>query len=229
MYATVLPGQSGSMDAHTRTRVSLHAVAEGVLAGPQYERSGTIRLRVLQGGFGTITEPGLRVSGTDVVASDGRRAALTGTPRELAEALGVSYCVPDLYGDHAELGPHDPIAVDDLAAARIAAWFERGRQALVTAAPGQQPVLWPEHFDLAVTADEVNLGVSPGDGFSADPYAYVGPWDFDAAAQGYADSPFWSAPFGAVLPMAAAPDADALARFFRTGLTFVAQRRRQET
>lgn len=229
MYATVLRGQSGCMDAHTQTRVGLHAVAEGVLAGPQYQRSGTIRLRVLQGGFGTVAEPGVRVSGTEAVSGDGRRARLAGTPRDVAAAIGLTHAVPDIYGDHAQLGPDDPIAVDALAAARIAAWFERGRQALASVAPAQVPVLWPEHFDLAATVDEVNLGVSPGDGFSAEPYAYVGPWDFDPAAPGYADSPFWSTPFGAVLPIEAAPDSTALARFFRAGLMFVAQRRRQES
>ena len=39
-----------------------------------------------------------------------------------------------------------------------------------------QPVLWPEHFDLAIDVDEVNYGVSPGDGYHGAPYAYVGPW-----------------------------------------------------
>jgi hypothetical protein len=28
-------------------------------------------------------------------------------------------------------------------------------------------VLWPEHFDVGITVDEVNYGVSPGDSSSA--------------------------------------------------------------
>jgi hypothetical protein len=39
----------------------------------------------------------------------------------------------------------------------------------------QQPVLWPEHFDVAVTVAGVNYGVSPGDSYHPLPYAYVGP------------------------------------------------------
>lgn len=215
------------MDEHTRTRISLHGVAEGLLAGSQYERSGTIRLRVLQGGFATVAEPMLRVSGTEVVSVDGRHVPLTGTFTDVAETLGVPFAVPDIYPDHAPVTAGDRVDVDLRAAARISAWFERGRQALTTVARSQPPVLWPEHFDLAVTVDEVNLGVSPGDGYSPEPYAYVGPWDFDPSAEPYVDSPFWSAPFGATLRIDAAPDATALARFFSAGQTFVAQHRRQ--
>ena len=59
--------------------------------------------------------------------------------------------------------------------------------------------LWPEHFDLAVTAEvadgrQVNVGFSPGDAFSAEPYLYVGPHDTSSL-----DSPFWNAPFGAYM------------------------------
>jgi len=216
------------MDTHTRTRTSLHGVAEGLLAGPQYERSGTIRLRVLQGGFATVAEPMLRVAGGQVVSADGRRVPLAGSFGAVADALGVTFTKPGLYRDHSSATESDEVHVDEVAAARIASWFERGRQALTTVARAEAPVLWPEHFDLAVTVDEVNLGVSPGDGFSAEPYAYVGPWGFDPQAEPYVDSPFWSAPFGAVLRIDAAPDANALARFFSAGQTFVAQHRRQQ-
>ena len=40
---------------------------------------------------------------------------------------------------------------------------------------GLEPVLWPEHLDVAITVDEVNYGISPGDDAIAEPYAYVGP------------------------------------------------------
>ena len=39
----------------------------------------------------------------------------------------------------------------------------------------------------------VNVGFSPGDSFSAEPYAYVGPHDLRASTDG-----FCNAPFGAV-------------------------------
>ena len=44
-------------DRVVATRRSLHAVAERVLAGPQYRAAGTIRLRVTPGGFGTPRFP----------------------------------------------------------------------------------------------------------------------------------------------------------------------------
>ena len=44
-------------------------------------------------------------------------------------------------------------------------------------------MLWPEHFDVAVTDNEVNYGVSAGDDGHPLPYAYVGPWDFAANAR----------------------------------------------
>ena len=47
----------------------------------------------------------------------------------------------------------------------------------------------------ATADDRVNLGASPGDGFHAEPYLYVGPWGpHRPGAPG-----FWNAPFGAVL------------------------------
>lgn len=212
------------MDDYTVTRVSLHGVAESLLAGPQDTTSGTIRLRVLQGGFATVAEPALRVSGTDLVRPDGRHVPLVGSFGEIAAAAGVRFTVPARYADHSGVGPQDQVVVDLAHAARIASWFDRGRQALTALDPAQPPVLWPEHFDLSITIEKVNLGVSPGDSYSSEPYAYVGPWEFDPDTAAY-QGPFFNAPFGAVLPHAGAPDVDALARFFRSGLHQVRQAR----
>ena len=77
------------MDEHalTATRRSLHAVAERLLAGPQYREHGEIRLQVTPGGFGQFRGP-LRVDGTEIVGSD-RRVPLRGTIGEVAAALRV--------------------------------------------------------------------------------------------------------------------------------------------
>lgn len=198
------------MDVYTLTRVGLHGVAEGVLAGPQMRESGTIRLRVLQGGFATTREPMLRVAGTSLVLGTGERIPLAGTFRTLAEAAGVAFTQPDIYSDHAAVTADDDVLVDDAAAARISAWFDRGRQALASFAPAQTAVLWPEHFDLAVDVREVTYGVSPGDAHSAAPYAYVGPWSSQPG-------PFWNAPFGALRPADEIPTVEALVHFFRAG------------
>jgi hypothetical protein len=59
--------------------------------------------------------------------------------------------------------------------------------------------LWPEHFDLAVTVDvdgsPVNVGFSPGDSDSPEPYVYLGPHERAGLTGSY-----WNAPFGASLP-----------------------------
>jgi hypothetical protein len=196
----------------TATRTSLHGIAEGVLAGPQLARSGTIRLRVLQGGFGTVSEPMVRVSGTDLVLADGRRVPLRGTFADVAAEAGVTFTVPDIYPDHAPVAPEHLVRVDPHEAARLAAWWERGRQALLAFAPGQQPVLWPEHFDLAVEVREVTYGVSPGDSFSPEPYAYVAP-----GSRHQLSGPFWDAPFGALRTWDTMPTPDSLSHFFRLG------------
>ena len=89
-------------------------------------------------------------------------------------------------------------------------WFAVGAAGLLTFAPHEKAVLWPEHFDLAIAVDEVTYGVSPGDGWSDVPYAYVGPFE-------KVDDAFFDAPFGAVRTWDQVPDAAGLAAFFSEG------------
>jgi hypothetical protein len=199
------------MDEHVvvATRRSLHAVAERLLAGPQYRASGEIRLQVTPGGFGQFVGP-LRIEGTDLVHDD-RRTPLRGTIADLAAAVDVAAGEPaDLYTQHAAFGPDEELAVDPEAAALLLGWFARGDDAMRRFAPEEAPILWPEHFDLGVAVDEVNYGVSPGDDGHLLPYAYVGPW---TARQGA----FWNASFGAVREVDDLPDVDALGGFFAAG------------
>ena len=87
-----------------------------------------------------------------------------------------------------------------------------GHEALLAFAAGETPVLWPEHFDVAIRVDAVNFGVSPGDGFIAEPYAYVG-----VAAVPAGDA-FWNAPFGAAVPLRELPPGPAgVSGFFSEG------------
>ncbi|MFD0687203.1 hypothetical protein [Actinomadura fibrosa] len=191
------------------TRRSLHGVAELVLAGPQYRESGTIRLEVVPGGFGTTKAPELRVSGTELVAGD-REMPLNGTTcRELATAAGVEAGAAEgLYKDGSGVEPDDKLGVDAGAASFFQECFGRGQEALVRFAPDMTPVLWPEHFDLSLTLDEVNYGVSLGDSYLGEPYAYAGPWEPRQGA-------FWNASFGATRPVRLLPGATALHDFFR--------------
>lgn len=198
---------------HAETRLSLHAVAELLLAGPQYDASGTIRLRVVPGGFATIAEPGLSVVGGALVAGS-KEVLLDGrTIGEVAQDVGVTpRPLGDVQKDHTDLGPDDVLTVETVAATHIAEALRIGAAALAAHAPAGEAVLWPEHFDIAITLDEVNYGVSPGDGYLADPYAYVGPWDRDRL-----DDPFWNAPFGAATPLSQLGDETAVAAYFARG------------
>ncbi|MDT7580529.1 MAG: hypothetical protein QOK35_1793 [Pseudonocardiales bacterium] len=195
-------------DTLSRTRLSLHAVAEQLLAGPQHRSHGTIRLRVTPGGFGQVAGP-WRVERTDLVGPD-RRVPLAGTVAEVAAAAGVEAAAPTIYGDHADLAADAPLTVDPAAAAVLADWFARGEAGLRAFAPDEEPVLWPEHFDLGLARDEVNYGISPGDGGHAGPYAYVGPWT-------PREGSFWNVSFGSLRAADQLPDAEAVTAYFAAG------------
>jgi hypothetical protein len=130
----------------------------------------------------------------------------------LATVVGVDLDDPiDVGHDTPPLGDvQAPIELDDELAAGVHRAHALGAAALdlvVAALPeSASPTLarvWPEHFDIGLDAAarpgrRVNLGVSPGDGYSADPYAYAGPWTADRPG----DDGFWNAPFGAARPLA---------------------------
>jgi hypothetical protein len=198
-------------DAYTTTRRSLHGVAELLLAGPQHRRSGTIRLRVTPGGFGTVAEPELLVEGLDVVTPTARIPLDGASYADLGDALGLAAGAPeDLYADGSGATLADVVRLDPDAAHALATALATGDDALRRLDPSQPPVLWPEHFDVGLTLDEVNYGVSPGDAYLAEPYAYVGPWQSR-------EGDFWNAPFGAAQPLAVLGAADAVLAFFHEG------------
>lgn len=178
---------------YVRTRVQLHGLAEGLIAGPQYRSAGTIRLSVYADGFGGAASP-LSIRGMRFDWADGS-APLAGTPRELARAAGVDFGAPeDVYPATGLVDAETTLAVDEAAATLIIRSHHAGSQALRQLFTEQQPVLWPEHFDVAVSVSDVNYGVSAGDGYHPTPYAYVGPWIPRTGS-------FWNAPFGAAYPL----------------------------
>lgn len=202
-------------DSYRAVLHQLRGIAENLIAGPQYRATGTVRLAVRPAGFSGTTLP-VEVQGADLVWPDGR-VALTGTVAELAHTVGLSAGPPE--GSYEIVDPlrlDVPLDIDPDVADGVYRSLYAGGQALVEFTPDQHPVLWPEHFDVAVTADEVNYGVSPGDGFHAGPYAYVGPW---ALPEGGGE--FWNASFGAFAPLdVAMPEPDLVARiveFFEQG------------
>jgi hypothetical protein len=206
------------------TRDSLHQVAEHVLAALQYAQVGEIRLRYAPGGFETrhALRGNRRLAVRDgrLVLSDdlGVRAIPLTTVAELAAAVGAE---PGLaataYPPATPLRPDAPLVVDPDDARLIGQWYGLADEALrrfagsIDAGP-VEPVLWPEHFDIAITVDEVNYGASPGDDHFPEPYLYVGPF----AGPPTRDE-FWNAPFGAMLGIAEVQSAADAIGFFQNG------------
>jgi hypothetical protein len=191
------------------TRRSLHAVAELVIAGPQFRTQGSIELRVRPGGVGGHLSS-VRVDGRDLVW-DGGRTTLAGTCRALAAASGQEVSdLADVYAVGSGVDPDEPLTFDAEELDRLLGWFVRGDAALRAFAPEVEPVLWPEHFDVGFALDEVNYGASPGDTSHTGPYAYVGPWTTR-------EGEFWNAPFGALRDADDLADVDAVVTFFAAG------------
>lgn len=196
-------------DTYIRSRRGLHGVAEILIAGPQYRRHGTIRLVVSERGFRGVALP-IAVEGTDLVWPHGR-AALAGPVAELAAAAGVDVGAPDgVYQSGAPLPVDGILNLDAQHVARVHHSLHVGAQALKSFAPDQQPVLWPEHFDVSVTVGGVNYGLSAGDSHHQWPYAYVGPPTTQSGA-------FWNAPFGALRALEPGNAASTVLDFFNQG------------
>lgn len=206
---------------YTDTRVALHTVAEHVLAAARYQAEGRIGLRPVRGGFGTPTFDGRRVEvlGVDLVRFDGideLREPIT-TLRSAGTFVGIEPGMPvDVYPPATLLDLDAGLEVDPDAARALADWLELVSDALGEFAashrdegPGDAH-LWPEHFDLALTMNEVTYGGSPGDAQHPEPYLYVGPFRPRTG-------PFWNEPFGASKPGAEVSSVDDAVAFFVQG------------
>jgi hypothetical protein len=185
-------GSAPDPTALAATRRRLHGIGESLMAGPQRRAGGRFTLRVTPGGFATTGSPALRVDGTEIVVDESRRVAIAGTFADLADALGVEFGPPpDAYPDGSTAGAADETSLDTVSARLILDWYLIADAALRVLAPRQTPILWPEHFDVAILLEDSSYGASPGDGFHATPYAYV-------SSANHGDSDFWNAPFGAI-------------------------------
>ncbi len=213
-----------STELFAATRDGLHRLAEHVLAAAQYADTGEISLRSVAGGFQT-THPlsgnrRLSVVNTQLVVSDdtGERAIPLTTVAEAAQFVGVEPGMPaSVYPPATPLEPDAPLRVDARSARLLADWYELADTALrrfaseIGASP-QEPILWPEHFDIGITVASVNYGASPGDDHLAEPYLYVGPH----AGPPVRDE-FWNVPFGAARTIEEVASIDDAAAFFRAG------------
>ncbi len=224
---TTTTGGADRAPAHlAMTRAGWHRVAEHVLASALYQATGKIGLVPSPGGFRTppFGADGrfLAVDGTELVVTGGdgtKRTPLT-TIRAAAEFAGITPgASAEVYQPATPLDLDEPLMIESGAARLLAEWYGLGAQAMSRLAaeiPGDKPsaaVLWPEHFDLGMTAAAINYGASPGDDRVADPYLYVGPHDGPPPG----DPAFWNVPFGAARTFRQIGTAAEAAAFFRDG------------
>ena len=222
------------------TRDDLHRVAAHVLGRRRCAVSGHFGLRASPRGLATPAfgpEPEvLRMAGSNLVREVGTQSwamPMDGaTLAELAAFGGAD--LDDTFSagpDTPALGPTDePLGLAAAELDPLFAWFGLGWRVLDAATADSAVVssrstvqLWPEHFDAGCSVDlgsgaGVNLGFSPGDSFSEEPYAYVGPWGPERPG----DPTFWNAPFGAVVPRSRAGGFAACTAFISAGLALLA-------
>jgi hypothetical protein len=210
------------------TRDGLHRLACYVIAPAARAGTGHIGLRATPGGFGTPTladGSSVAVRGAELVV--GGRAAPITTLRDAAAIAGIELSPnPDVGSDIPSFEPDADLAVDDAAARALGDWYAIGDDALGRISTGDvsAATLWPEHFDLAVVVTlagvaQANVGFSPGDSASDEPYLYVGPYDRTGLSGDY-----WNVPFGALRTrgeLATPTDAD---EFIAEGLSRLAAR-----
>jgi hypothetical protein len=206
-------------------RDTLRYLATHLLSQARFRLDGLFDLVPTPGGFGTpMVGPDRervrlvggsllieRVSGADiqhVTATTQVETVAGNTLEQLGAAVGFSPD-PDFWvGDDTPptRDTSEPITLHSVATEILGDWYLLGQRSMddaVASIPDAEASvgrLWPEHFDYGIDLAakpgvRCNLGASAGDGFHAEPYMYLGPWD--AARPGAAD--YWNAPFGAVL------------------------------
>jgi len=195
--------------SYAAARESLHRLAEHVISPALYANTGKIGLRQSPGGFATPpfgdTRRVIAVDGDELVDRDdsgqSRSSAIT-TIADAARFVGITPGAPsDLYRPNTPLEPDTALTVDIDAADVVAMWYELTDMALRAFAASiaedapTEAQLWPEHFDLAMTADRINYGGSLGDSYIDVPYLYVGPFE----GRPEKPDPFWNQSFGAAI------------------------------
>ncbi|HEY4410792.1 MAG TPA: hypothetical protein VGO87_13000 [Acidimicrobiia bacterium] len=197
---------------YAETREAMRRLAVYVLSPARRAVTGRIGLQPAPGGFATPAfgdGEQLRVEGATLHRqADGRGGSVPITTLaaaadfagvKLSDDPGVGHDIPEL-GD-----PDAPLPVSPAAALALGAFYVFSGAVLAEFkaeldSAGQEcsaVQLWPEHFDLGCNVEGVNFGCSPGDGYSDEPYIYVGPWNTDGLG-----GDFWNASFGAVLSYA---------------------------
>jgi hypothetical protein len=144
------------------------------------------------------------------VVADERRVPLTGTYGEIGSATGHGFGEPTNYHDHSGVSADDVLELDRVALQRLTEAFVRADAALRVFAPKETPVLWPEHFDVAILLADTSFGVSPGDETNPAPYAYVSNTTLPR-------DDYWNAGFGALVALDDTPPITDLVAFWTEG------------
>ena len=114
------------------------------------------------------------------------------------------------YRDGSGAHPADVVDLEPAAARLIIDWYVLSDVALRVLDPDQQPILWPEHFDVAILLDDRSHGLCSGDDFYPAPYAYISAHDHD-------EDQFWNVPFGALRDAGECGSSEDLVAFWREG------------
>lgn len=212
-------------DDWSAQRDTLQRIATHVLGQARFRHDGLFDLTPLPGGFGTppvgprrerIRLVGgsmfvERVVGADIDDAEAATEVVTVAGNSIAGLCRAIGFDPDpdfrVGSDTPALGdPGAHVVLDGLSAQLAGEWYLLGQRAIdevvasIPDADASVGRLWPEHFDHGIDLAarpgvRCNLGAALGDGFSEQPYLYVGPWDADRpGSPGY-----WNAPFGAVV------------------------------
>jgi hypothetical protein len=177
-------------DPLVSTRRSLHALAEQVISPLRVQATGNeIALQVRPEGFGTPDLPGggwVGTRGSQLIRVDpsGEQQSIAITSlRAAARFLGLDEAAASTLSDKT-------LEIHAGATLRLADVWATGADALSTFSPDTPPILWPEHFDIAIELDNATYGISPGDPDHTEPYAYVSPWTTPSKT---GPSTFWNA------------------------------------
>jgi hypothetical protein len=196
-----------------------------VLSAARHAETGRIGLRPHDGGLATppFGSDGrvIAIQGGDIVfLTEGavKREPVT-TLRAAGEFVGVRPGGPaQVYKLSTPCDLDAALTLDPAGMKVLAQWYAVGADALerlrdrLADEESSEAQLWPEHLDLAITAGTVNYGVSPGDEYIDEPYAYVGPHGGPPTRD-----EFWNVSFGAATTILERPDADAVFGFFVEG------------
>ena len=168
-------------EAFYENRVQMHRISEQVLGYAQEPQTEIVVVQTDKG-FGTPPYPEgdgisqIRVEGNELVkVVDGvevNRERIPFTDRKASEELANVFKV----GDRVQ---HE-------------LWTKGKVRDESTAGSYGDPVIWPEHFDMAIEMEgdvsRATYGMSPGDELHPEPYFYVSPWEKQPA-----DPAVWNA------------------------------------